>query len=265
MSNQRSEAAQFADEIREKFADERGSFDNFETQLALWEKLFRKAQGMAQHEERRLRETRQRTARRQIGHLSASTAIRVVDLAGGLIHLINGEHIHAAYVVARATVETAAVAPYMLKNMIPLLAKDKAERTDEVLRRLTVGVDPGLGYVGDDGSTTHPIPVSSLMKALYSQIDNAMEPDDDEPRGATMRRLYSMLSDHAHPNHSAMHLSAHIDDHGMSWDRSRGWTESALYDVVGPTYLAMWFGCQALEEVLLVANRHPLILEVKGI
>lgn len=251
--------------MRREFPDEGRSFDTFETQIAVWEKLFRKAQGMAQHEERRLRETRQRTARRQVGHVSAGAAIRVVDLASGLIHLINSEHIHPAYVVARATVETAAVPSYMLKTMVPLLVKDKAERTDEVLRRLTVGVDPGLGYERDDGTTTHPFPVSSLMKALYSQIDDAMEPRGDEPAGATMRRLYSMLSDHAHPNHSAMHLSSHFDDDGMSWDRSRGWTDSALYDVVGPAYLAMWFGHQALEEVLLVANRHPLVLEVKAI
>lgn len=151
----------------------------------------------------------------------------------------------------------------MLKNMVPQLKKDRAARTDDVLRRLTVGADPGLGYVREYGTTTHPFPVSSLMKALYSQIDSVMEPSTDEPASATMRRLYSMLSDHTHPNHGAMHLSSRIDDEGMSWDRSRGWEESTLNDVVGTTYLAMWFGSQALEEVLIVANRHFLVLDAE--
>jgi hypothetical protein len=103
--------------------------------------MFKRARGMAHYEERHLRDTGQRTARRQIGHLAAATVVRVVDLADGLVVLVNAERTHAAFAAARALIETAAVPTYVLKNVVPHLAKGRAGRVDEVLRRLAVGLD----------------------------------------------------------------------------------------------------------------------------
>jgi hypothetical protein len=63
----------------------------------------------------------------------------------------------------------------------------------------------------------HPIPVSSLIKALCSEMDRLMprKPGEEETAGTTMRRLYSLVADHTHPNHSAVHLSATFDENGM--------------------------------------------------
>jgi 4'-phosphopantetheinyl transferase EntD len=77
--------ARFSDALRGRFPNERETFDSYEDEIARWEGMFKQARGMAHHEERRLRETGQRTARRQIGHLAAATVVRVVDLADGLV------------------------------------------------------------------------------------------------------------------------------------------------------------------------------------
>jgi hypothetical protein len=177
---------------------------------------------------------------------------------------LNAERTHAAFATARALIETAAVPAYIVKNVVPHLAKGRADRVDEVLRRLAVGLDPGLDVEGWPRDT-HPIPVSSLIKALTSEMDRLMpsQPGEDETAGTTMRRLYSLVSDHAHPNHSAVHLSATIDENGMDWDRFAGWFVPTLHDIEGPTYLAMWGGRTALEAVVAAANKHRLVIDIK--
>jgi hypothetical protein len=170
---------------------------------------------MARYEERRLRDTQQRTARRQTGHLAAATIVRVVDLADGLVALVNAERKHAAFAVARAVIETASVPAYVLKNVVSHLVKGRGERVDEVMRRLAIGVDRGVEHEG----AIDPIPVSSLIKALCSELDARADPRAGESAGTTMRRLYSSVTDRTHPNHGAVHLSSTLDEHGMDWDR----------------------------------------------
>jgi hypothetical protein len=256
--------ARFSDVLRERFPDERDTFDSYEAEVGRWDGMFKQTRGMAHYEERRLRETGQRTARRQIGHLAAATVVRVVDLADGLVTLVNAERTHAAFAVARAIIETAAVPAYVLKNVVPHLAKGRADRVDEALGRLTVGLDPGLDLEGWPRDR-HPIPVSSLIKALCSEMDRHMppEPGEDESAGTTMRRLYSLITDHTHPNHSAVHLSAAFDENGMDWDRFAGWSVDDLHAVEGPPVLAMYGGRSALGEVIAAANKHSLVINRK--
>jgi hypothetical protein len=256
--------ARFSDALRERFPDEQDTFDSYEDEVARWDRMFKRARGMAHYEERYLRDTGQRTARRQIGHLAAATVVRVVDLADGLLVLVNAERTHAAFAAARALIETAAVPTYVLKNVVPHLAKGRADRVDQVLRRLAVGLDPGLDVEGWPRDT-HPIRVGSLISALCFEMDRLMppKPGEDETAGTTMRRLYARVSDHTHPNHSAVHLSATIDENGMDWDRFAGWSVSTLHDIEGPTFLAMHGGRTALEEVIAAANKHRLVIEVR--
>jgi hypothetical protein len=256
--------ARFSDALRERFPDEQETFDSYEEEVARWDGLFRQARGMAHYEERRLRDTGERTARRQIGHLIAATVVRVVDLADGLVVLVNAERTHAAFATARALIETAAVPAYILKNVVPHLARGRGDRVDDVLTRLSVGLDPGLDVEGWPRDTL-PIPVSSLVKALTSEMDKLMppQPGEDETAGTTMRRLYSLVSDHTHPNNSAVHLSAAIDENGMDWDRFAGWSVSTLHDIEGPTFFAMYGGRTALEDVMAAANKHRVVLNVK--
>lgn len=171
----------FSGLLREQFESEAEEFDSFEELADTWHGVFRQARGMAQYKERRLRETRERTARRQIGHLGAATAVRIVDLSSALITLVNSNHPHGAYTVARAVVETAAVPAYMDKNLSPLIARRRADRADDLLRRLTLGVDPGTGY-DRGGGPIQPIRVSSLIKALCSAMDESMPDRDGEIR-----------------------------------------------------------------------------------
>jgi hypothetical protein len=255
--------ARFSDALRERFPDERDTFDSYEGEIALWGGMFKQARGMAHYEERRLRETGERTARRQIGHLAAATVVRVVDLADGLVVLVNAERKHAAFATARALIETAAVPAYILKNVVPHLVRGRGERVDEALKRLSVGLDPGLDIEGWPRDTL-PIPVSSLVKALTSEMDRSMPPKwgEKETAGTTMRRLYSLVSDHTHPNNSAVHLSATIDENGMDWDRFAGWSVSTLHDIEGPSALAMYGGRRALEDVMAAANEHRIVLDL---
>jgi len=253
----------FAASLRQRFPDETDSFDSFEAEVAAWDKMFKQARGMAQYEERRLRETGERTARRQLGHLAAATIVRVVELADGLIVLMNAERTHASFAVARALIETASVPGYMVKNVMPHLAKGRGERVDQVLRRLSVGLDPGLDIEGWP-TDTQPIPVSSLIRALSSEIDRRIPQKDGDPSpGTIMRQLYSLVSDHTHPNHSAVHLSARIDENGMDWERFAGWTNSTLHDVAGPAVIAMSIGRTALREVLTAANSYRVVIDRK--
>jgi hypothetical protein len=121
----------FAASLRQRFPAESGGFDSFEAEVAAWDGMFKQARGMAHYEERRLRETGDRTARRQVGHLAAATILRVVDLADGLVVLMNAERTHASFAVARALIETASVPTYLVKNVVPHLAKGRGERVDE--------------------------------------------------------------------------------------------------------------------------------------
>lgn len=255
-----AEVHSFSAACRLRYPDEIDGFDRFEEEVASWEARFRRARTMAQFEERNFRETGLVTARRQIGHVAAATAIRLVDLASGLIVLVNTGQAHAAYAVARSVFETASVPAYAMRNVVPQLAKSRADRVNEVLKRLSMGVDPGLDFERDPG--VDPIRISKLVGALCAEVDDASGEDEGSPEraGTTMRRMYSMLSDHAHPNYSAMHLSATLNMDGMTWARPADWPAETLHDVEGPSYLALWWGGRSMDSLLRAANQHRLVL-----
>lgn len=266
-----------SDAVRQRFPESSGAFDDFERHVDEWQVRFNRARSMAKYEERRLVEEGVRTARRQIGHLFASTAIRVVDLASGMVLLINENHAHAAFAAARSLVETASVPAYVAKNVAPRLQKGRAAAVDDALRRLTVGVDPGIGLRRPTTGAlpeTSPIRVSKLVDALCSELDRHADEigftpttssgDEREPPSVIMRQTYSLLSDHAHPNHSAVHLSAALDEDGMDWLRGDPIDEGELVVILGPTALAMYGGGRAFDEVMRVANKHPLELPLRA-
>lgn len=113
----------FSEGVRERCAGSAETLDLIERDVDAWVRRFKVARAMALYEERRLREVGTRTARRQIGHLFASVAIRIVDLASGMTLLINENHAHAAFATARSLVETAGVPAYVVKNVVPQLKR----------------------------------------------------------------------------------------------------------------------------------------------
>jgi hypothetical protein len=259
------EVHRFSDELRAQFPDQR--LGGFEGQVEDWQALFKRARGMAHFEEERLRETGKLTARRQIGHLAAATAIRTVDLASGLIVLLNATHAHASYPVARAIVETAGVPAYALRNVVPLVAKGRVERASETLLRMVLGLDPGVAAVFPEdvgrAKQVHPIRVSKIVDALAATATELHGAPDGKPVGDSLRHFYSNVSDHTHPNTGAMHLSASIDENGMSWTRPAQLDEGVMVDVVGTSSLALWYGERAMDSLLKAANEHRLVLADK--
>ncbi len=256
----------FSDELRAQFPDQ--GLDEFEEHIEAWQRLFKRARGMAHYEEARLRETGKLTARRQIGHLAAAASIRTVDLASGLIVLLNARHAHPAYAVTRAIVETAALPAYALRNVVPLVAKGRAARAKATLERMALGLDPGVAsaftegdWYGEGGA--HPIRVSKLVDALAATAIDVHGSAKGKPIGDSLRQFYSNVSDYTHPNTSALHLSSEIDENGMSWSRSAKVSDGVMVDVLGTSSLALWYGERAMDSLLKAANAHLLVLEGK--
>jgi hypothetical protein len=136
-----------------------------------------------------------------------------------------------------------------------------------------VGIDPGIGARVPEGATgehSHPIRVGALIDALCSELDvYAAETgseratgreEEAEPPSTVLRQNYSLLSDHTHPNHNAMHLSATLSEEGMDWSRGGPIDEDDLNLIVASVGLAMYCSGQAFDKVIRVANAHPLEL-----
>ena len=241
--------------------DEEHAFDQFERMLDRWLPRFAKTRAAARYEERRFHETGLIRARRQGGHLLAATAIRILDLGAGMILLVNERRAHPAYAVARALVETSASLAYLDQEVLPRLMKGRREAVEETLRRMRLGLDPGTGY---EGRGARPIPVSSMIKALSRQVGATLAGDEGESAGETMSRLYSVLSDHAHPNHSAQHLSSSIDDEWMmDWTFDHEWSSTTIHDLLGTSYLALHFAGEGFDRFLAGLNKKPMVLADK--
>lgn len=239
--------------------DEVGTFDQFETDLSAWVPRFNKARAAARYEERAFLESGLINARRQATHLAAATAVRIIDLGSGLIVVVNAERQHAAFAVARSLVETLAIFSYIRQNVLPYVRKGRADQVTEALKRLRLGLDPGINF--SRKNPVSPMPVSSVIKALCTQTDETLDGDEEETAGQTMRQLYSSLSDHSHPNFSAGHLSSYFDDEGMmDWDIDSEWTTGSLHEVLGTNILAMHFAGEAFDELLTTLRDHPLVL-----
>jgi hypothetical protein len=89
--------------------------------------------------------------------------------------------------------------------------------------------------------------------------------EEHEPPSTIMQQTYSLLSDHAHPNHGAVHLSSALDAEGMDWARAGPIDEQALDVIIAPTALAMYGGGRAFDEATHVANNHRLDLPTRGL
>jgi hypothetical protein len=253
----------FAEGVRRSVPEDEHAFDHFEEILDSWLARYRKARAAARYEERRFRESGLITARRQGAHLLAATAIRILDLGAGIILLVNARRAHPAYAAARSLVETGAAMSYIDQEVLPRLIKGRKDAVGETLRRMRLGLDPGTGW-DHEGFPLMPIPVSSMIKALRRQVDGVLAGDEEESAGETMSRFYSLLSDHAHPNQSAQHLSSHFDEEGMmDWTFGHDWSPSSVHDVLGTTYLALHFAGDAFDRFLTALSKHPMVLDDK--
>jgi hypothetical protein len=278
------ELPRFDEAVRRSVPDDhQNDLDDFEELLDSWIARFTKARAAARYEERRLQETGLVTARRQGVYVLAAAAIRILDLGAGIILLVNARRAHAAFAVARALFETSASLTYLDEEVSPRLAKGRKDQVAEKLSRMRVGLDPGVALEDDEGAMPTPIPVSSMIKALARQADKAMpeteteteteaeaeEENDEEAQeesaGETMKRLYSVVSDFTHPNHSAGHLSSSIDQTTwmMDWTFDHAWDESTAFHVLGATDLAMHYAREAFDAFMGALTKSPLVLDDK--
>jgi hypothetical protein len=73
--------------------------------------------------------------------------------------------------------------------------------------------------------------------------------------------MYSLLSEHTHPNQGAMALSQTDHPEGRAaWTLQPEFSKSILNAAVRPGWLAMELGLRALAEVMRVAEDHPMEL-----
>lgn len=254
-----AQAVKFSWAIRGAFPVLKGPFDLFESEIEAWERRFKKASAAARWPEEELQATGVRTAHRQVSHLFAPVALRIVDLAEGVVTLVNAELLHPTFPVSRAVIETAAVPAYVVREVVPRIAKGRTEQTEETLRRLIVGMDPGVELGGE----IQPIRIGKIIDSLKSYMDQLDEASEvDGGFGRVMRRFYSYVTDHSHPNMSALHLSSTVngDFRPMTWNRSGGWDAFALEMAVGAAYLAMWAGGQAFDDALRGSQQNRLVL-----
>jgi len=192
-----------------------------------------------------------KTARRLILSYSTALASRNVNLASGMIALLNTGNAHAAPVVARALNETCGVSTYMQRNLVPLLVANRPERTKVMLFRLGLGSDPGTGW-----ADLRPYRVSAFVKSLSQALD-----DHAGGGGTVIRRIYSGLSDFSHPNMSGTTLSVNLsDDAQPSWTLQPPVSDYIVTATVGGSRLALGVAGEAWDTVISTAQKHAVVL-----
>lgn len=238
------------------------AFDDYQQEVGLWEEAFREYAGAVTGEQELLRVTGQLTARRMVVTYATNVASRGVNLANGVVLLLNKRHAHAAPAVARALFETCALAVYADRRLVPLLKKRRSpSRTDDVHRllyRLTEGTHPG-------SETTHikAIAVESAIKAMSADVDELMKDDPDTPPewvgdgtyGEAIRRSYSILSEFTHPNSLATTLS---QVSYAEWTLQPDITNTLMAAVLRPSWAALKLGRVALTNLVDAATDHPM-------
>lgn len=184
-----------------------------------------------------------------------------MNLADGLVDLINAENVHAAPPVARALYETCAVATYMRRNLIPLLVNKRPARAKVMLFRLGLG-----NAAGAEWGKLKPYQVRAFVKSMAQEVDELaeqadVEHDGTETFGATMHRLYAELSELTHPNSMATMLSITIEmKKPPKWELRPRLDDAAVDGPLGTAHIAMYFGGLAWDEVVNTAQQHPLLL-----
>lgn len=254
----------FAPWLREGFGDFAGRFDQHEELAGQWEERFRRGESVALAEERLLAVTGRLMATRLVAVQLTNLAARVVNLANGVTTLCNANNAHSIPAVARSLYESAGAVTYMRRNLIPLLAKGRAERARVMLFRLGLGADPGT-----DAGFLMPYRVSAFVSSMSQEAGDLArltrppysgDHEEGETWGQTMARMYSMLAEHTHPNSGASHLSITLFRGEPTWTLQPPLTESDLELSLGPCFLSMHFGRVAWDAVMDAADAHPLVL-----
>jgi hypothetical protein len=237
-------------------------FDDYEVEVGEWEAAFREYAKTAAGEEALLSVTRKLMARRLVAIQATNLASRSVNLANGVVLLLNRRHAHAAPAVARALFETCAMAVYTDRRLVPLLEKRRSpKRTDEahrLLYRLGLGTHPG-----SETSHVKAIPVDSFVRAIGSEVDEFMQADEDPPPpwvgkqgyGEAVRRTYSVLSEFTHPNSLATGLSQGSD---VEWTLQPDIDDTMLKVTLRPSWVALKAGRVALRDVMHAVTEHPM-------
>jgi hypothetical protein len=248
----------FSSHLRDGFPDWTSHFEDYEGAVDRWEERFRYAERAHQAEERRCAATRVGTAHRLITVQLTSTAARIVNLANGVVALLNAVNAHSAPAVGRALVESCGVPAYMHQQLVPLLKKAKTERTQVMVYRLGLGTDPGAGW-----GRLKPYRVSAFVRALGKEARDLAVAEGEHETGARfqddMVGLYSALTDMTHPNWAAMIFSAEMsEEQSPTWMLQPQITESHLNNIAIPCLLAMTFGGRAWDATLDASRAHRM-------
>lgn len=256
----------FSDEVRSRLPDKALLLDEFEQHVGEWENRFRQFEGMAHRHEVLYQTTHHPTAL-HIGSLQAAgMSARVVNLANGLVALVNARNAHSSPVVARALFETCAIPLYMRRNLLPRLRKGKTKQVHALLWRL------GLATRMD--TKVHmwkPIDVDRLVHAMANETDDVLSLDEEDRRllsalqlesfGEAIRFTYSILSEYTHPNQAAMIISTGMDRVGYTtWTLQPEIGATTVAYAIRPGWLAMRAGGPALDTVMETMEQHPMPL-----
>jgi len=253
----------FSPEIRRIFPPYNKAFDDYEKVLDSWEPRYLRAVEIAIEEHDKFNETQEYWARRLIGSQATNMAARIYRLAEALTLLLNDGNRHAIPAMVRPIIETAGVAAYTKRPLIPLLRKGRAEKAKVMLYRLGLGGDPGIPQV------IRPIPVSSLIKAYAAEFAEVMhDPHSDDPLlgdrdviESNVRLLYSAITDSTHPNGAAMEGSfARRDNGGGTWNLWMPPTEDDLEVIFFSGSLAVEAARPMWDAVVDAAEEFPLLL-----
>src|SRR5215218_9614934 len=224
VGRQNAAVQRFSDELLARFPDRLHVFDDYQKQVGAMENAFREYADIASAEERLLRVTRKLTARRLVAIQATNTATRAVNLANGLVLLLNRRHAHAAPAVARALYETCAMAVYADRRLAPLLSKRHSPKRIDDAHRLLFRL--GLGTDGRS-ETSH-------IRA---------------------RRGYSILSELTHPNTLGTTLSRARDS---EWILQPEIGRTVMAATLRPSWIALTAARSALRDLVQTATAHPM-------
>ena len=262
-----SAVRRFSEELRCSFPERLSLFDEYQDLVEAWEERFRRFERVAQAEERAYARTQRATAEHILALQATVLSARVVNLANGVVVLLNARNAHSVVPVARALFETCAVPLYMRRNLLPRLRKGKVRQVHALLYRLGLGT-----YLPSDIHTWKPIDVDQLINAMAREIDAALaeiaaederllEELDLGSYGAAIRLTYSLLSEYTHPNQPAMTTSTAVDAEGFTtWTLQPAISQTTLSNTARPGWFAMLASGAALDEVMLAASEHEMVL-----
>jgi hypothetical protein len=182
----------------------------YEQHVGEWEARFRRFTEIAHGHEVLYQTTKHPTVLHIGSFQAAAVSARVVNLANGLVAIVNARNAYSAPVIARAIFETCAIPLYMRRNLLPRLKKGRTQQVHAMLWRLGLGTRLETGV-----HAWKLIEVDNLINAMANETDDVLgEPSAADHRllatldmktfGESIRYAYSVLSEYTHPNHAAM-------------------------------------------------------------